>query len=128
MINTLIISTGAALGANARYWLGVWAEGYFAGSYPIGTILINVSGSFLMGIIGAFIVAGPTIFSSASMNLLLVVGFLGSYTTFSAFENDALKLILAAESSAAIVYILASVIVGFIALYTGLILGRRFFI
>ena len=84
------IAIGAALGANARYLVGVWAAERFGADFPYGTLLVNVTGSFILG----FLVTVTTsrIQISPEMRLLLAVGFLGSYTTFSSFAVESTLL------------------------------------
>ena len=86
----LFIAIGAALGANARYLVGVWAAERFGPEFPYGTLIVNISGSFMLG----FLVAVTTgkLQISPEMRLLLAVGFLGSYTTFSSFAVESTLL------------------------------------
>ncbi|MCA9921387.1 MAG: fluoride efflux transporter CrcB [Anaerolineales bacterium] len=86
----LFIAIGAALGANARYLVGVWAAERFGTEFPYGTLIVNISGSFMLG----FLVAVTTgkLQISPEMRLLLAVGFLGSYTTFSSFAVESTLL------------------------------------
>ncbi|MFQ5419892.1 MAG: fluoride efflux transporter CrcB [Anaerolineae bacterium] len=86
----LFIAMGAALGANARYLVGVWAAEWFGPDFPYGTLLVNVTGSFILG----FLVAVTTgrIQISPELRLMLAVGFLGSYTTFSSFAVESTLL------------------------------------
>ncbi|MBK8049611.1 MAG: fluoride efflux transporter CrcB [Anaerolineales bacterium] len=87
----LLISIGAILGANARYLVNVWAAERIGASFPYGTLLVNVSGSLVLGfIVGA--AAGRLVISS-DLRLLLGVGFLGAYTTFSSYAVESVELI-----------------------------------
>ncbi len=86
----LIIAIGAALGANARYLVNVWAANRFGADFPYGTLLVNISGSFILGLLLALATSRLTI--SPEMRLLLAVGFLGSYTTFSSYAVESLNL------------------------------------
>ena len=90
MSRYLLIALGAALGANARYLVGVWAANRLGADFPYGTLLVNVSGSFILG----FLLAAATGRGSLSpeMRLLFAVGFLGSYTTFSSFAVESVNL------------------------------------
>jgi fluoride exporter len=87
----LIVALGAALGANARYLLGLWAASRFGVSFPYGTLIVNVAGSFLLG----FFVAVTTerLSISTETRLLLIVGFFGSFTTFSSYAVESLTLL-----------------------------------
>jgi len=86
----IFIAIGAALGANARYLVGVWAAERFGSGFPYGTLLVNVTGSFILGFLVAITTSRIQI--SAEMRLLLAVGFLGSYTTFSSFAVESTLL------------------------------------
>lgn len=86
----LLIAIGAALGANARYLVNIWAANRFGADFPYGTLLVNISGSFILGFLLAL--ATDRLSLSPDMRLLLVVGFLGSYTTFSSYAVESLTL------------------------------------
>ena len=77
----LIISLGAILGANARYWLGGWAAEKFGPSFPYGTLIINVTGSLMLGFFMTLIT--DRFIVDPRWRLLVAIGFLGAYTTFS---------------------------------------------
>ncbi len=84
------IAIGAALGANARYIVGVWAAGRFGADFPYGTLIVNVTGSFVLGFLLALATGRGSL--SPELRLLLAVGFLGSYTTFSSFTVETAAL------------------------------------
>lgn len=86
----LIIAIGAALGANARYLVNLWAAGRFGADFPYGTLLVNITGSFILGFLLAL--STERIDMSPEMRLLLATGFLGSYTTFSSYAVESLNL------------------------------------
>lgn len=86
----LLIALGAALGANARYLVNVWAANRFGADFPYGTLLVNISGSFILGLLLAL--ASGRLSLSPDLRLLLAVGFLGSYTTFSSYAVESLNL------------------------------------
>src|SRR5262249_14198990 len=83
----LLVGVGGFIGANARFILARVVGTMFATKFPSGTFIINISGSFLLGVLGT-IVAQKVMPSSESMRLALGVGFLGAYTTFSTFEFE----------------------------------------
>jgi fluoride exporter len=86
----IFIAIGAALGANARYLVGVWAGNRFGADFPYGTLIVNITGSFILGFLVTL--AAGRLQISAEMRLLLAVGFLGSYTTFSSYAVESLAL------------------------------------
>ncbi|MBF0487840.1 MAG: fluoride efflux transporter CrcB [Nitrospirae bacterium] len=118
----LLIGIGGAVGAIARYALAFWIIGKWGRVFPLGTFVINVSGSFLIGFVMSILAARNII--DPQWRLLIVVGFLGGYTTFSAFEFETGTLLKQGESLAAMLYVALSVIVGFIALRIGDALGK----
>jgi CrcB protein len=85
----VVISIGAVLGANARYLLGGWVLDRMGPEFPFGTLLINVSGSFVIGLVYALIERHG---APDWVRPLVMVGFLGAYTTFSTFSLDTLAL------------------------------------
>jgi CrcB protein len=85
----LYVGVGAFLGANARYWVGGWAADRLGTAFPYGTFIINVSGSFAIGVLAAFFAERAY---SPNWRLFLMVGVLGGYTTFSSYSYEALQL------------------------------------
>jgi fluoride exporter len=122
MTTFIIISIGAILGANARYWVAGWAAARFGTDFPYGTFLINLLGSFLMGLF--FTLATERFLIDPNIRLLVTVGFLGSYTTFSTYEFESVSLILSGQWFLGLVDLLGSAIMGAIAMIIGMILGR----
>ena len=86
----LLIAIGAALGANARYLVGVWAGNRLGADFPYGTFMVNTVGSFVLGFLLALGIERLQL--SPEARLLLVVGFLGSFTTFSSYTVESLNL------------------------------------
>jgi CrcB protein len=122
-----LISVGSIVGGNLRYFLGRWVDSLqWAGGLPWGTFLINVTGSFLLGFFGVAFVdrVGP---GRREAYLLLGVGLCGSYTTFSTFEWETLKLIRDGSWWAALLNVVGSVLAGFAAVVAGAVLARLLF-
>jgi len=118
----LAISIGAVLGANARFLLGRLVAERLGVAFPYGTLIINVSGSFLIGLVLVLVterMSGPWWVRPA-----LAIGFLGSYTTFSSFSYETLELMEKGSLLAAGAYIMASVGAALVAVYFGTLLGR----
>jgi fluoride exporter len=120
----LLISVGAILGANTRYWIGSWASGKFGSVFPYGTMLINISGSFLIGLFVSL--AAERLQLDPRWRYLFVVGFLGAYTTFSTFAYDTFNLLELGQWIQAAGNILASTLLGVIAVMLGILIGRLF--
>ena len=117
MGNYLIIGVGGFLGAVVRYSLGAWIGQKWGRSFPLGTFVINVSGSFLIGLVMSL--ATERFMVNPQWRLFLAVGFLGAYTTFSTFEYETGGLLKDSEWMLAAANVIFSVIAGFIALKLG---------
>lgn len=89
---TLLLALGGALGTVARYLVGLWAAP-ISQTLPWATILINVAGSFLIGFIGTFTLAGGRYPLPEGLRLFLMVGFCGGFTTFSSFSLQSFELL-----------------------------------
>ena len=122
MVNVLVIGVGGFVGAVARYGIAVWVGQRWGRSFPLGTFVINVSGSFLIGLLMTLMAERFT--ENPQWRLLLVVGFLGAYTTFSTFEYETGALLKDGEWTFAMLNIILSVVVGFIALKLGEIIAK----
>jgi CrcB protein len=113
----LLIGLGAAAGANLRYALSLWAARQWGAAFPYGTLLINVSGSFAIGVVMVLL---TTRFNTGdTWRLLLVTGLLGGFTTFSTFSYETYMLLVGGSWLAAGLNMLASVALGL----AGVILG-----
>jgi fluoride exporter len=118
----LLISTGAVLGANARYWLGTWIAEKWGGSFPAGTLIINLTGSLLLGFF--MTVATERFLIDPRWRLVFAIGFLGAYTTFSTFTYESFSLLSKGQWLAGLVNLLGSTIAGVLAVGLGVYLGR----
>ena len=116
--NILMVAAGGALGSVARY-LAVLGAARLVPAFPAGVMAVNVLGSFLIGVLFVLL-TGPR----APVSPLLVAGFLGGFTTFSAFSLDALRLWEAGQAGAAAGYVLGSVILSLGAVAAGVALAR----
>lgn len=124
MYSPFLVALGGALGALTRYGLGLVAlrlGGHFA-SFPLMTLLINVSGSFVLGLLTAMVGRGAV---PPEVRLLLSVGFLGAYTTFSTFSVDTDGLLLRGEYGKAALYLFGNVGLGVAAALLGRMVGLR---
>jgi len=117
---SLLVAAGAAVGANARYWLSVWTANRFGTEIPWGTFAINVSGSF---VIGLFLALSSRYGWAEGWRLLIAVGLAGGYTTFSAFSLELLNMLQKNLYPLAALYVLASVTLGLAACGLGVFVG-----
>lgn len=118
----LVVAFGGAVGAMARYAVGGWAQTRFGAGWPYGTFIINISGAFVLGL---FATLALRFAWSEYARLLIAVGFLGAYTTFSTYTYESLQLIVEGRQyRAAIVNLVGSVVVGFLAAYLGVVTAR----
>lgn len=122
MSEFLLISGGAVLGANARYWITNYFASQFGTSFPAGTLLINITGSFLLGFIMALI--ANNVMSDPAYRLFLGTGFLGAYTTFSAFSYDTVALLERGDLAAALWNVVLSVGCSLLAAFAGIMAAR----
>ena len=118
-----VLSLGGVLGVNARYWLGVVINRWTGPRFPWATFTINVSGSFGIGLLSVVLARWLPLFPNA--RLLVVVGFLGGYTTFSSFTFEALALWERGEWGLSLAYMAGSLAAGFAAVILGTALGRE---
>jgi CrcB protein len=118
-----IVFVGGGLGAALRHLVNLGAARLLGVGYPWGTLTVNVVGSFVMGVLVAWLAtrfAGP----DHHLRLFLATGVLGGFTTFSAFSLDAVALWERGAHGAAAGYVLASVVLSIGGLFAGLALGR----
>lgn len=123
MTTYLWIGLGSALGGMARHAVNVAATARWGQAFPWGTIAINVSGSFLIGLLFAVTADGGRWPANLAARHFLLTGLMGGYTTFSAFSLQTLNLLRLGETGAAAVNVLLSVGVCLLAAWGGLVLG-----
>jgi CrcB protein len=119
----LLVGLGGFIGANARFVVARLVGGLFETKFPLGTFVINVSGSFLLGVLGT-VVAQKVMPNSESMRLALGVGFLGAFTTFSTFEFETHALFDDGSWLTATTNIFASLFVGLLAVRAGIVVAK----
>jgi len=117
-IPVISVALGGAFGAVARYITAQAMARFMGFGFPVGTLAVNVVGSFLMGV--AFVYLSQ----NTKLSPLLVTGFLGGFTTFSAFSLDAFTLYERGATSLAAVYMIGSVVLSIAALVAGITLVR----
>jgi CrcB protein len=122
-----LIAIGSAVGGNLRYWIGRWIEArQWPGDLPWGTIVINVSGSLLIGFFAVWFLERLEP-ARRGLYLLLGTGLCGGYTTFSTFEWENYKLIRDGNWLAAMANVGISVAAGFLALLAGVYIAHLLF-
>lgn len=119
----LLVGIGGALGSIARYGTGVVVGRVWNSAFPLATLLINIAGSLVMGLLIGWL-ARATPAWQADARLFVAVGVLGGFTTFSAFSLDTIVLIERGEIAQALLYVGLSVSAAIVALYVGLVLMR----
>ncbi|HML39586.1 MAG TPA: fluoride efflux transporter CrcB [Bellilinea sp.] len=118
----LLISAGAVLGANARYWISDWAAQKFGANFPYGTFIINFTGSLLIGFF--LTLATERLMIDARWRLLIAVGFLGAYTTFSTYAYESFNLLGNGQWLTGLINLFGSTILGVLAVGLGVYLGK----
>lgn len=122
MTKYLMVGIGGFLGAMARLWLDGFVSERLGTLFPYGTFIINCTGSFLIGLV-------ITLFAerahwNPNWRYLVAIGFIGAYTTFSTFEYETLRSIQSSEFLIGGLYVGLSVVVGFVAVWLGVVAGR----
>jgi fluoride exporter len=127
-IEYLWVAIGGAFGSVLRFWVGGLVAARFGETFPFGTLVINVTGSFLIGIFAALTVpdAGMDPRSRVVVTRLLMTGVCGGYTTFSSFSLQTLQLIQARQWLYAGGNIVLSVILCMVAVWLGYVVGSIF--
>ena len=121
--NPIAVSLGAIAGALSRYYFSLWLVRVFGADFPYATILVNLTGSFAMGLLSTLVLEkGLSLLPE--IRLLIAVGFLGSYTTFSSYELDTANLVSHSRLNSAFIYWLGSAAVGYFSLYLGIVFAR----
>ena len=118
----LMVFVGAGIGGALRHVVNLGSARLFGAGFPIGTMIVNVVGSFLMGLLAGYFTYRTGVPQNA--RLFLTTGVLGGFTTFSAFSLDAALLVERHAYSLAAAYMLGSVVLSLVALFAGLSLFR----
>jgi CrcB protein len=118
MVQLLLVALGGAMGSVARYGVGLAAARLFGLGFPWGTLIVNVVGGLAMGVLAARF--GP---DQENLRLLLGVGVLGGFTTFSTFSLETLRL-MEQGAAPAVLYVTASLVLSVAGCWMGFVLGR----
>ena len=123
MIRYLLVLLGGGVGAVARYAAASAIMTRFGGKFPLGTLVINVTGSFLIGYLMTMLTEQYQL--DPRWRLFLVVGFLGGYTTFSSFEWETFTAARDGALWSGMLNVVSSVMLGYIAVWLGVLLAKR---
>jgi len=122
LLKYLFVGIGGCLGSILRFWIGSYIGSKMGTRFPYGTLVINVTGSFLIGLIFALLTVKTH--WSPNWRYLIPIGFIGGYTTFSSFEYETLRTIQDGQIGLGLLYVATSVVFGFVAVWGGMIAGR----
>lgn len=120
----LLVGSGGFIGSVARYFVSKLNLSVQFFGIPAGTLLVNVSGSLILGLLAGLTIRN--IFLTQDWKLFLMVGICGGFTTFSTFTAENLQLVQNGQYSNALVYTLLSLILGFAGVYLGFVLSKFF--
>lgn len=122
-MQALAIAAGGALGALARYWVANGVYSVLGRGFPWGTLVVNVLGSLVIGFL--YILFLERLTAGPEVRALLLVGFLGAFTTFSTFSIETLNLLEQADYFKAVTNMVVSVLACVAAAWVGVMLGRQ---
>lgn len=120
LLLTVLVGLAGALGALSRYLLGRFIAQRVNAQFPLGTLIINVSGAFVIGLL--FALVGHKIISSAQQ-LVFATGYLGGFTTFSTMSREGVQLVRGGNTGVGFLYLGGSLLLGLIAATAGIALG-----
>lgn len=120
-MNVLLVALGGAIGAALRYLVGTSLAARLGPDFPWGTFFVNVTGSFLIGVVLLLVDDGLL---TPGARLFLAVGVLGGYTTFSTYSYEALRLMADGEVLKTLIYVFGQVFACLLGVYLGVVVGR----
>lgn len=118
----LLVGLGGGLGSIFRFLTSLLTAKYYSNAFPLATFAANILGCFLIGLLIGIL--GQNIQTNQSLKLLLITGFCGGYTTFSAFASENISLLQTNNYLTTIIYITASILAGLFAVWLGLTLTK----
>ena len=120
----LWVALGGAIGALSRYLVAGYVQKLVGIAFPVGTLTVNVLGSFIIGFFIQYVL--EYLAMPPQVRALAVVGFLGAFTTFSSFSYETVSLLIEGEWLKALIYVLGTNVLCFIATFLGIVLARAF--
>ena len=120
---TLLVGAGGAIGAMSRFWIAQFCHEFFGSNFPIGTVIVNVLGSFLMGLLAVTITG--KLMNVDQMRSFLLIGILGGFTTFSTFSLDSWNLFSTGHTGLALLNVIGTVVLCLAAVAVGGFIGYR---
>jgi fluoride exporter len=122
-VDYLLVFVGGGIGSMVRLAVGTLFVRTFGATWPFGTLFINVTGSFIIGLF--LTLAGERLGLAPAWRYFVATGLLGGYTTFSSFEYETQRLVELGTPGYAILYVAISVAIGFAAAFAGVFIARR---
>jgi len=122
LLKYMMVGIGGFMGAIARFWIEGYVTNKMGAKFPYGTFVINCTGSFIIGLI-ITLLAERTHWNP-NWRYLVPIGFVGAYTTFSTFEFETLRAVQDGQIVVAILNVVLSVTLGFLAVWLGVVAGR----
>ncbi|NMB53458.1 MAG: fluoride efflux transporter CrcB [Leptolinea sp.] len=119
----LLLSLGAILGANSRYWIGIWCAEKWGTEFPYGTLLINITGSFVLGLF--MTLTTEKLLLDPRWRFFFAIGFLGAYTTFSTYTYESYSMLARGQWITGMANLLGSSILGLLSVGLGALLGKN---
>lgn len=118
----LIVGLGGGIGSILRYLASVVSEKYFHSTFPWATFAVNIVGCLLVGMLWGYFAKQQ--FDDSAVKLLFITGFCGGFTTFSAFALENVKMVQSGNTAGMLVYVLSSILIGLLAVWTGLAITK----
>jgi CrcB protein len=119
MMHWLAVAIGGALGSLARYWASGWAAAAFGETFPFGTLIVNVTGSFVIGLFATLTGADGRLLVEAQWRTFVMIGLCGGFTTFSSFSLQTLNLLRDGEHAYAAGNVVLSVVLCMLGVWLG---------